>query len=1052
MSLIKTFALSVLSALVAAASLGAPSATAESTALCKVGETPCSAENQLTSIHLQLASPLVIKTSILTVLCLNALVQASVLALGNPQAIHSKEFTFANCGTSASHNNCTISTLELPLFNLLKTAKNLGVLTGSNGSVQVKCTFFVECKYSSEGLALHVEGKSGENGHGMVEGEGVALKSSGGALCPKTAEIGLLLLEPLEDTYLDGIAEPTSLSTSLSGGGKSGETITVPEGTAIKDQATLSGTNASKATGTVTYSIYADKECKELVTKAGEVSVSGGSVPASSEVKLTAGAVYYWQAVYSGDELNGGSASPCGKEIATVKATTSLKTSLSGGGKEGEEITVVEGTGVKDQATLSGTNASKATGTVTYSIYADKECKELVTKAGEVSVSGGSVPASSEVKLTAGAVYYWQAVYSGGPLHEASSSPCGKEVLTVKATTSLKTTLAGEDLPEEKPIEGEEITVAAGAAVVDSATLSGTNSASATGTVTYSVYSDSKCEKLVAEAGEVSVEGGSVSPSSEMKFEAGTYYWQAVYSGDSLHEASSSTCGKEVLTVIAATSIKTSLSGGGKAGESITVAEGSTVTDSATLSGAKASEATGTVKYFVYSDPECEELVAKAGEVSVSGEKVPASEGQKLEAGVYYWQAVYSGDSLNHGSISTCGDELEAVIAPITTSLSGGGQSGEEIEVLDETAVSDSATLNGANASKATGTVEYFVYSDSKCEKLFAEAGEVSVSGEEVSASEEIKLKTGTYYWQAVYSGDKENPAATSVCGAEVAHVVTSTSLTTSLAGGVKEGEEIEVEEGTPVSDKATLSGTNSATAEGFAVYSVYFDKECTELAAPAGSVEVEGKSVPVSEEVTLPVGTYYWQAEYSGDNLNQGSTSTCGKEVLVVTASITTTLTGGEESGEKIEVSEETAVSDEATLYGANASEATGTVKYFVYSDPECKELATKAGEVSVSGAKVPASEKVKLKEGIYYWQAVYSGDEKTHPPPVPAAWSRSPSRTRPASTRPSATRIRRVRVSGPTTRRPTGLSLGCAGIFVTAAPKHGRHWLPMPSTLGLE
>ena len=77
-----------------------------------------------------------------------------------------------------------------------------------------------------------------------------------------------------------GGKELTSLSTSLSGGGKEGETITVAEGTKVKDKATLTGKNASKATGKVTYKVYSEKECKTLVVSAGEVTVSGESVPA----------------------------------------------------------------------------------------------------------------------------------------------------------------------------------------------------------------------------------------------------------------------------------------------------------------------------------------------------------------------------------------------------------------------------------------------------------------------------------------------------------------------------------------------------------------------------------------------------------------------------------------------------------------------------------------------------------------------------------------------------------------------------------------------------
>ncbi len=80
---------------------------------------------------------------------------------------------------------------------------------------------------------------------------------------------------------------------------------------------------------------------------------------------------------------------------------------------------MVEGSGVKDAATLHGENASSATGTVN-TTYSDDECKTLVKAAGEVTVSGTSVPASSEETLSAG-TYYWQASYSGDTHNPACS-------------------------------------------------------------------------------------------------------------------------------------------------------------------------------------------------------------------------------------------------------------------------------------------------------------------------------------------------------------------------------------------------------------------------------------------------------------------------------------------------------------------------------------------------------------------------------------------------------------------------------------------------------
>jgi hypothetical protein len=85
------------------------------------------------------------------------------------------------------------------------------------------------------------------------------------------------------------------------------------------DIATLSGENASKATGKVSYRVYSDSQCSKEVTSAGEVEVASGKVPASETQTLAPG-TYYWQASYSGDAANEKSLSECGAEVETVLA------------------------------------------------------------------------------------------------------------------------------------------------------------------------------------------------------------------------------------------------------------------------------------------------------------------------------------------------------------------------------------------------------------------------------------------------------------------------------------------------------------------------------------------------------------------------------------------------------------------------------------------------------------------------------------------------------------------------------------------------------------
>ncbi len=156
---------------------------------------------------------------------------------------------------------------------------------------------------------------------------------------------------------------------------------------------------------------------KAHLAKCSKGGAKSGEVAGRGAILLSSGA---------GLRVSGGGGGGGGEEATS----TSLTTSLTGESEEGEEIEVLENAGIKDHATLSGTNAAKAGGTVKYKVYSEKECKTLVAEAGEVTVTDGSVPASNEEKLKAG-TYYWQASYSGDSKNKASTSACGSEIAVV---------------------------------------------------------------------------------------------------------------------------------------------------------------------------------------------------------------------------------------------------------------------------------------------------------------------------------------------------------------------------------------------------------------------------------------------------------------------------------------------------------------------------------------------------------------------------------------------------------------------------------------------
>jgi hypothetical protein len=221
----------------------------------------------------------------------------------------------------------------------------------------------------------------------------------------------------------------TTLSTSLSGEGKSGEKITVKEGTAVTDQATLSGENARTATGTFTYKVYSDTACTKLVAEAGTRNLE--AINASEAKTFTAG-TYYWQASYSGDERNAGSESKCGDEVETVEkaekgAGTCGKTTI---GKSSEALLSnlkrVNRCVLPANATVSrltvylGHTSTKGQQLIKGIIYADSSGKPgaLLGTSSQLTFTSenasGWYPLAFATPLKLAAGTYWIGIITGG--------------------------------------------------------------------------------------------------------------------------------------------------------------------------------------------------------------------------------------------------------------------------------------------------------------------------------------------------------------------------------------------------------------------------------------------------------------------------------------------------------------------------------------------------------------------------------------------------------------------------------------------------------------
>lgn len=188
--------------------------------------------------------------------------------------------------------------------------------------------------------------------------------------------------------------------------------------------------------------------------------------------------------------------------------------------------------------------------------------------------------------------------------------------------------------------------------------------------------------------------------------------------------------------------------------------------------------------------------------------------------------------------------------------------------------VHDSATLSGASGN-AGGTVTYTVYTDSACSLGARDAGTKAVTNGVVTDSNGLAFNSvGTFYWQAVYSGDANNNTATSACTSEVLTVnpkQPSVSTAQSLIPN----------------DSFTLSGGFNPT--GSITFNLYApgDTTCTGAVQYTETVPVASGNGTYSTSNTSFVasteGTWRWASSYGGDTNNKSATSTCGTEQFTI-------------------------------------------------------------------------------------------------------------------------------------------------------------------------
>ncbi len=418
-------------------------------------------------------------------------------------------------------------------------------------------------------------------------------------------------------------------------------------GSKVHDTATVTASPFT-ATGNLTYHLYSGLDCNvdNQIGSGETVALKGdGSVPDSSETDPLQAGSYSYRAVYAGDSNYNGSNGPCEPfKIALADSSTDTVVKDHAGNVVDANTPAALGSKVHDTATVTASPFT-ATGNLTYHLYSGLDCNvdNQIGSGETVALKGdGSVPDSSETDPLQAGSYSYRAVYAGDSNYNGSNGPCEPFKIAQGSLTAATTI---KNAADDSTVDGA---LPLGSKVYDTTQLSGAvEGFDPTGTVSYRFFQNGDCSGEGSSAGsDVALDGQS---DTEGPLGAGSYSFQATYSGDSNYQGAKSPC--EPLTIgnvtpSTSTTLKNAATNATIA-NGTTLPHGSSVYDTADISDAGGFPLTGTVSFRFFHNGDCSGTPASVQTgVAVGGHSAATG---ALDEGSYGFQAMYvAGDDSNH--------------------------------------------------------------------------------------------------------------------------------------------------------------------------------------------------------------------------------------------------------------------------------------------------------------------------------------------------------------------------------------------------------------------
>src|SRR5207245_702535 len=304
-------------------------------------------------------------------------------------------------------------------------------------------------------------------------------------------------------------------------------------------------------------------------------------------------------------------------------------------------------------------------------------------------------------------------------------------------------------------------------------------------------------------------------------------------------------------------------------------------------------QARGKVNYNLFiGSSSCTGTSSTVSNVTVASGAIPNSRSVTFNStnpAGYSFQAVYSGDANNKGAASGCEPlTVNPVGVTVTTGLSA-------TTITVGGTVSDASTLHG-QTSTAGGTITYNDFANGNCAAPGAVISMVTVNNGVVPNSRTVTFNSsGTFSFNAVYSGDANNNGAASGCELLTVNKAAPT-ITTSISPSTT------ITVGGSVTDQTSLTGGFPSTGvTGTVTYTLFSFSTLPSATAPCAAGTIVGtsqtvnvgvgNSVPAGVAVTPPSpGFFGFSAVYNGNGNNTAATGNC--EPLTDTKQTPTTTT----------------------------------------------------------------------------------------------------------------------------------------------------------------